>query len=174
MLSTLDKGSRQTPSGTQGGLSSVIYPAGPDRIWKESITQILGAIAGSSKHIWNRLKGRWERKDIVWQCDQLRFVSILRNVSLQIFTGVKVDSFSPLCTRFKLELAPLWTSSYISPLNLKQIDPFFIGWGYRRSVSEMSIALNLLLSSVPTESHLGSCYCSQFISIENIDHLLDN
>lgn len=106
MFSTLDKGSK---SGALGNTRHsflcyfhLLFPSVPES-WKRSITQILSAIASSPEHTWNWLKGQGRERTPFWQCDQLRFVFILRNVSLQIFTGMKVDSCSPLCTRVKLE-----------------------------------------------------------------------
>lgn len=50
---------------------------------------------------------------------------------------------------------------------------------HKEEIGEVSMSTNIIQSpspfssQVPMESHL-STYCSQFVSIQNIDHLLSN
>lgn len=149
--------------------------------WKINLTQILNAIVSSLKCCLDLLRM------LDWLRERTFFGNVIKYI-LFLFWETCCFRFLPGWSwinslhLFELEFTScgtensLWTTKCILFLDLKQISSFFTRWRYGRSVSmptNNTESPSPFSSQVLTESHLSSYY-SQFISIQNIDHLLGN
>lgn len=138
-------------------------------------------MVSSCKHSLDWSRSSWKRERTVWQCEIVHFISILTSVPLQIFTWIKLD-YCPFMCGIQIRIHITWGWNFFMDSKLHSFsgpeeNQFFFsqgGYGEGQAVHLPTTLNHLLHSLVPVESHLSTYYCSQFISIQNIDHLLGN